>query len=144
MKWVALVPRHRVLPPGRPASALPNGLTLRTSRHKGRMVQLRFAIGRDVAQSLRLSHGDRVLVSLGFGCAYGRVKLEKSDIGHVVNLRTLKALHMEVAIYSNRWGRPDLGPGLVSTLEWWMEGNAIIAKLPKWALPEAFDLEPSR
>lgn len=143
MKWVALVPRHRRLPPGRPASARPNGLTLRTSWHTGRMVQLRFAIGRDVAKVLQVNHGDRILVSLGFGCVRGQVKLEKSSIGHVVNLRTLKALHMEVAIYSNRWGRSNLKGGLFSILEWWVDGNAVIAKLPDWAYPEEIEMEPS-
>lgn len=149
MLWVPLVPRHRRVPPGRPASICPIGLGLRSSRHKNRHVQLRFAIGRDVATILGVQNGDRILITIGFPDPEDRgkstiVKLERSEMGHVVNLRTMKARHFEVSVYTNRWGDPTIPPGLSSEMAWWSEGREVFASLPEWAIPARVPAGPSR
>jgi len=115
---------------------------MRTARHAGRHVQLRFAFGHEAQVALGISHGDRLLISLGFPSKYAAskthlVRFEKANIGHVVGLRSINAGHLEVAIYANRWGLSTIKAGLFASLSDWHRviPTVIEASLPPWATP---------
>lgn len=139
--WVALVSRNRHLPTGRPPSAPPAGVTLRTCRHAGGRVQFRVGLGRTAAVVLEVQHGDRLLVEVGFNEHSGLLRLSKSDLGYVVTQRSLSARHLEVGVYAARWGLPEAEPGLFAHLHDWyrVRPRVIVASLPRWAVPERRD-----